>query len=312
MTSLAWLRALLAWEMEVGDAPASRAAVRSVALALVECSDSDGGSCFPGQRHLIRVAGVRGDTVGALRRRWCSGGWLVDTGRRVSGGTVVYRLTVPAGIRWISPDEQGDRHERSPESVSNLLTTVGDLQRTPPGDRPWTSVGDRLGISLDGGDRPGDRPSDLPGRSNLPDQLPEKDPLRQGPDRLERSPSPIERVWAFYEQQCQEHGLRAKPFVPGDEQPIRMLLDGRWTVEQIELSLRAVVARAAEHECERVWADGKRTWRAEVLREALALQTSSAPARDRTELARVNGRPPARDRAREIGALASRLEAAGK
>lgn len=123
----------------------------------------------------------------------------------------------------------------------------------------------------------------------------------------------VARLWATYERLSAERGLDAKPFVPGDEQGIRTLLGLRWTIPQIELGLAATAARAAAFENERAWWDGKRNWRPEVLREALALHTSGAPARGPGALVvRDGGRARPRDRARELLELADRLEAAGE
>lgn len=120
----------------------------------------------------------------------------------------------------------------------------------------------------------------------------------------------VERLWASYERLCGERGLRAKPFMPGDEQALRLLLSAGWTADQVEIHLHAIAERAAAFPDERLWADGKRTWKPDVMREALARYTSGAPARG-SELV-VLGKPRPRDRARELDQLADALEADGR
>src|SRR5262245_55402898 len=133
MNRLAWLCALLEWELgQRGQAgrTASQSAIRSVALELAMCADLDGGNCWPGQRRLVRVCGVKGETIVALRRRWVETGWLVDTGARVFGGAVVFPLSFPVvkPVRnSVNPEwtvcgliSAGDRPERSPSSGGDL------------------------------------------------------------------------------------------------------------------------------------------------------------------------------------------------
>ncbi|HET6613629.1 MAG TPA: hypothetical protein VFG83_16635 [Kofleriaceae bacterium] len=89
----------------------------------------------------------------------------------------------------------------------------------------------------------------------------------------------VSRLWGCYERLSAEHGLVAKPRMPGDEMPIRELLEAGWSPPQIAEGLEAVAKRAAAHPSEREWWDGKRCWRAAVLREALAKLAGGAPAR---------------------------------
>lgn len=89
-----------------------------------------------------------------------------------------------------------------------------------------------------------------------------------------------DRLWAEYLRLSEVHGLPAKKRVPGSEMPIlRLLREDRWTVEQVEHALADVAARAAAHDSEREWWDGKRTWSAEVLDRAMALVAGAAPGR---------------------------------
>ena len=144
---LRWQRALVTWERS--SAGTSRgvglAAAIAVATEITHCADTNGGSCYPGQRHLATACGVRPATVVALRTRWVAAGWLRDTGRRVFGGSRVYELAFPAGqggsagtsprrpkgdSSGTSPRAKGDS-EVVPEVVperfqaeSNLLTSV--------------------------------------------------------------------------------------------------------------------------------------------------------------------------------------------
>lgn len=167
--ALAWLRGIVAWEVEQTDRPTSLtlASTRSVALEMMLSADADGGNCYPGQRHLVRVCGVRANTVSALRHRWVRHGWLRDTGRRVFGGTFVYQLAIPEGIGEANAEANGKQTLRSPEGSEtpcNALPGVSCV--TGQGDRPGTSLGGRPETSPHQGDRPGDRPGDVPGTSN--------------------------------------------------------------------------------------------------------------------------------------------------
>lgn len=144
----------------------------------------------------------------------------------------------------------------------------------------------------------------------------DQDPTRSGAEE-EAAAAParmplgraVDELWSEYERTAAAWNLNAKARTPGDEQPIRLLLDGGWTLKQIKLGLGAVAARAAAFESERAWFDGKRTWRPEVLREALARVSSGAPAAGALV---VSARPARRDRAAELAERAAALEAVGE
>lgn len=256
--NIAWLRALVEWEgarFRAGDRPASLAAIRSVALGLALKADwVTGRNCWPGQRELERACGVRGETVGALRRRWVEHGWLVDTGV-TRYGAAVYNLSDPCGQPCEeSVAESGYPGGRSPEAIAE-----GDQEISP-----------RSPMAIAEGDR------DLPGRSNL---------IRKRSDPEERAVDEAARdLWGVYEVELsQRHGLTPKAYEPGDERRPRRLLDLRWTPEQIRQGLSAAAALAARYpENELLW-DGWQTWEQDTLRTALKTYSALMAAESRRE-----------------------------
>ena len=84
-------------------------------------------------------------------------------------------------------------------------------------------------------------------------------------------------LWDEYVRASERHELPHRERVPGDERRVVALLDDGWSVAQVRRALWALAERAAAHESEREWWDGKRCWSAEVLREALSKQTAAAP-----------------------------------
>lgn len=237
------------------------------------------GQCTDDETHILGEATIRG----RLGRQGVDAILEADLGERVDGGIRI-KGTGADTTDWLAVKRRAGRSggkQRAANAEARRKQTASSAQTEPK----------HAAADPEAQSNPRDLDQDpLSSAAGAP-------PLREAVDNL----------WHAYTAACDARGLKAKPFVPGDEQGIRALLSQGWTVEQIEQHLAAVVARAARYPNERLWADGKRTWKQDVLREAYALELAGAEER--------GGRPgprALRDPAADTMARARALAAEGR